>query len=172
MDAGMPPDVAQLSLWQVERALASLSDGEKIALMKIARLYARKTPYDKEDLVQEAFARVISGRRAWTKGIGPVLFLGGVIRSIAWEWKSEGPLHGTPLTDSQTEERNANAAIDAAKIVALFDDDPVARNMVAAMMEGARGEELQAISRLGKVAYESKRTKIRRRVEKFYDAKP
>jgi len=46
----MPPDIAQLSLWQVERALASLSEGEKIALMKIARLYARKTPYDKEAL--------------------------------------------------------------------------------------------------------------------------
>ena len=73
----VPPDIAQLSLWQVERALASVSEGEKIALMKIARLYARKTPYDKEDLIQEAFARVLGGRRAWTKGTGPVLFLGG-----------------------------------------------------------------------------------------------
>jgi len=172
VDAGTPPDVAQLSPWQVERALASLSEGEKIALMKVARLYARKTPYDKEDLIQEAFARVLSGRRAWTNGTGPVLFLGGVIRSIAWEWKSEGPLDQTPSTDLKMEERNANAAIDAAKIVVLFDDDPVARNMVAAMMDGARGEELQAISRLGKVAYESKRTKIRRRVEKFFDAEP
>jgi hypothetical protein len=44
--------------------------------------------------------------------------------------------------------------------------------MVAAMMDGARGEELQAISGLGKVAYESKRTKIRRRVENFFDAEP
>jgi DNA-directed RNA polymerase specialized sigma24 family protein len=90
VDTGMPPDIAQLSVWQVARALASLSEGEKTALLKIARLYARKTPYDKEDLVQEAFARVLSGRRAWTKGAGPVLFLGGVVRSIAWEWKSDG----------------------------------------------------------------------------------
>jgi hypothetical protein len=44
--------IARLSLCQVERALASLSDGEMIALMKIARLYARKTPYDKEDLIR------------------------------------------------------------------------------------------------------------------------
>ena len=168
----MSPDIARLPLWQVERALASLSDGERIALMKIARLYARKTPYDKEDLVQEAFARVLSGRRTWTEGTGPVLFLGGVIRSIAWEWKSERPLDAIPSTDLQMEERNANAAIDTAKVVALFDDDPVARNMVAAMMDGARGEELQAISRLGKVAYESKRSKIRRRIEKFFDAEP
>ena len=81
-------------------------------------------------------------------------------------------MDATPSTDLKMEERNANAAIDAAKIVALFDDDPVARNMVAAMMDGARGEELQAISGLGKVAYESKRTKIRRRIEKFFDAEP
>jgi hypothetical protein len=168
----MSPDIARLSLCQVERVLASLSDGEMIALMKIARLYARKTPYDKEDLIQEAFARVLSGRRAWTKGTGAVLFLGGVIRSIAWEWKSEGPLDATPSTDLKMEERNAHAAIDATKVVALFDDDPVARNMVTAMMDGARGEELQAMSGLGKVAYESKRTKIRRRVEKFFDAEP
>ena len=67
---------------------------------------------------------------------------------------------------------NANAVLDAAKIVELFDDDPVARNMVTSMMGGARGEELQAISGLGKVAYESKRTKIRRRIEKFFDAEP
>ena len=51
---------ARLSLSQVEHAVASLSDGERIALTKIARLYARKTPYDKEDLIQETFARVLS----------------------------------------------------------------------------------------------------------------
>ena len=86
MDIGLSPNIERLSVSEVERAVASLSDGERIA-----RLYARKTPYDKEDLIQETFARVLSGRRAWTKGTDPVLFLGGVIRSIAWEWKSEGP---------------------------------------------------------------------------------
>ena len=170
VDVGLSPNIERLSVSEVEHAVASLSDGERTALTKIARLYARKTPYDKEDLIQETFARVLSGRRAWTKGTDPVLFLGGVIRSIAWEWKNEGPPDATASTDLKTEERNANAVLDAAKIVALFEDDPVARNMVTAMMGGARGEELQAISGLGKVAYESKRTKIRRRVEKFLDA--
>jgi hypothetical protein len=172
VDTGLSPNIERLSVSEVEHAVASLSDGERTALAKIARLYARKTPYDKEDLIQETFARVLSGRRAWTKGTNPVLFLGGVIRSIAWEWKSEGPPDATASTDLKLEERNANAIIDAEKIVALFEDDPIARNMVTAMMGGARGEELQAISDLGKVAYESKRTKIRRRVEKFFDAGP
>jgi hypothetical protein len=63
----------------------------------------------------------------------PGLVPGGVIRSIAWEWKSEGPPDATPSTDLEMEERNSNAAIDAAKIVALFDDDPVARNTHCSM---------------------------------------
>ena len=75
VDIGLSPDVERLSISEVGHAVASLSDGERIALTKIARLYARKTPYDKEDLIQETFARVFSGRRAWTKGTDPVLFL-------------------------------------------------------------------------------------------------
>ena len=95
-DGGMSPDIARLPLWQVERALASLSDGERIALMKIARLYARKTPYDKEDLIQEAFARVLSGRRAWTKSTGPVLFLGELFAALPGNGRARGRRTGHP----------------------------------------------------------------------------
>ena len=98
------------------------------------------------------------------------MFLGGVVRSIAWEWRCERPSDETELTDIASEERRANAAIDAGKIIGIFDDDLVARQIVIAMMEGAKGEELLAISGLGKTDYESKRTKIRRRIDKFFDA--
>jgi hypothetical protein len=169
VDATTPVDAA-LSQLEVEVAIRSLTDGEKTALMKIAMLYARKTPYDYPDLVQEAFARILSGRRVWSRDANKLLFLGGVIRSIAWEWKRERPLEATGTTDVTVQERNANAAIDAVKIISLFDDDAVAKKMVIAMMDGARGEELQSISGLGKTEYESKRTKIRRRIEKFFAA--
>ena len=68
---------------------------------------------------------------------------------------------------AEAEERRANAAIDVAKVIALFDDDPVAQAIVRGMMDGARGQELQDLSGLDKTGYESKRTKIRRRVEKL-----
>lgn len=97
------------------------------------------------------------------------MFLGGVIRSIAWEWRCERPSDEPKRTDNASEERNANAAIDAGKIIAIFDDNSVARRMIIAMMDGAKGEELQAISGLSKMEYESKRTKIRRRIDKFFD---
>jgi hypothetical protein len=91
MDAVQSPEVATLSESEVEAAIAHLTDGEKTAVMKIARLYARKTPYDHHDLVQEALVRTLSGRRAWPRNAKTTLFLGGVIRSIAWEWKNEPP---------------------------------------------------------------------------------
>jgi len=169
MDPETSADAA-LSQPEVELALGRLTDGEKTALMKIAMLYARKTPYDHQDLVQEAFARILSGRRTWPRDANTAFFLGGVIRSIAWEWKRERPLEVTESTDAAVEERNANAAIDATRVIALFDDDAVAKKMVIAMMDGARGEELQSLSGLGKTEYESKRTKIRRRIEKFFAA--
>lgn len=58
------------------------------------------------------------------------------------------------------------AGLDAQKIIAIFDDDPIAQKIVIAMMKGSRGEELREISGLTQTEYENKRTKIRRRLEK------
>jgi hypothetical protein len=158
---------ATLSPPEVVRAVKALTGGEKTALIKMARLYARKTPYDHEDLVQEAITRVLDRRRLWPVGVSATLFLGGVIRSIAWEWKNE--LHGedTDVGDEGVQERGTIARIDIGRIIALFDDDPVAQKIVIGMMDGARGEELQEASGLDQTEYESKRKKIRRRIEKL-----
>jgi RNA polymerase sigma-70 factor (ECF subfamily) len=166
MDAVTSPrDASQPEL---VAAIAQLTAGEKIAIMKIARLYARGTPFDHEDLIHEAFARVLEGRRIWPGHLAAVKFFGGVLRSIAWEWRRDR--HGeVPPVETATDPGAPDAALDAEKVVALFDDDPVAKRIVLAMMEGARGEELQAISGLNRTEYQSKRTKIRRRIDKFFD---
>lgn len=161
------PAAATLSRAEVAAAVRSLTAGDKIALIKVARLYAKKTPYDHEDLLQEALCRVLAGTRAWPRGVQALPFLWGVVRSIAWEWKKKIPDKAPDGADVEAEERRANAAIDVAKVIALFDDDPVAQAIVRGMMEGARGQELQDLSGLDKTDYESKRTKIRRRVEKL-----
>jgi hypothetical protein len=162
---------AWLTRSEATAAIARLTDGQKTALMKIARLYARTTPYDHQDLIHEAFARILAGRRKWPTYADTVLFLSGVIRSIAWEWRRVPALQAVDDSDVAAPERSANAAIDAARVVALFGDDPVAKKIVLAMMDGARGEELRAISGLDQLDYESKRKKIRRRIEKFFDVR-
>jgi RNA polymerase sigma-70 factor (ECF subfamily) len=145
----------------------ALGDADKIALMKVARLYARRTPFDHDDLLQEAICRVLSGKRVYARGTPVRSFLVGVMRSIAWEWKSEPHEAVVDAPDPRCGESPMMASIDSGKIVAMFADDPVAQKIVLGMMEGVRGEELQRFSGLGKVEYESKRKKIRRRIEKL-----
>jgi DNA-directed RNA polymerase specialized sigma24 family protein len=162
------PAAAILSPAEAGAAIRSLTAADKIALTKIARLYAKKTPYDHEDLLQEAICRVLAGTRAWPRHLATLPFLWGVVRSIAWEWKKELPDTPSDGADPASEERRAIAGLDVIKIIALFDDDPAAQIIVRGMMEGARGQELQDLSGLDKTDYESKRTKIRRRIEKLW----
>jgi hypothetical protein len=156
-----------LATAEITNAINALRDGEKTAIVKIARLYARKTRYGHEDLLQEAYCRVLDGRRGWLRGVPAILFFRGVMRSIAWEWKTEFTNEDIDIGDEGALERGTLAKIDVMKILALFDDDPVARKIVLGMMDGARGEELQESSGLNPTEYESKRKKIRRRIEKL-----
>jgi DNA-directed RNA polymerase specialized sigma24 family protein len=160
-EASTAPHAELIAILQV------LTEADKIALMKIARLYARRTPFDPDDLLQEAICRALSGKRVWARGAPFLSFLVGVMRSIAWEWKSEPHREVVDAPDSRCGESAVMASIDMAKIVTMFADDLVAQKIVIGMMEGARGEELQSSSGLGKVEYESKRKKIRRRIEKL-----
>ena len=161
------PAAATMSPAEAGAAIRALSIADKTALMKLARLYAKKTPYDHEDLLQEALCRVLAGARAWPRHVAALPFLWGVVRSIAWEWKKEFVERDADATDVDGEERRAIASLDVVKVIALFDDDPAAQIIVRGMMEGARGQELQELSGLAKIDYESKRTKIRRRLEKL-----
>jgi DNA-directed RNA polymerase specialized sigma24 family protein len=158
---------APLSHAELIAIIQALTEADKIALMKIARLYATRTPFDPDDLLQEAICRVLSGKRVWARGAPFLSFFVGVMRSIAWEWKNESHEEVVDAHDPRCGESPMLASIDMTKIVAMFADDLVAQKIVIGMMEGVRGEELQRSSGLGKVEYESKRRKIRRRIEKL-----
>jgi hypothetical protein len=169
---GKPPlaEAVPLSRGEVERAILSLSDGEKTALVKIARIYARKrnTPYDHEDLLGEAYTRIIDERRKWPRGEPATKFIGGVIVSIAWEWRNSVEVNEElEAGDKGAEEQSTIARIDTKRMLDLFGDDLAAQRLMVAMLEGARGEELQHLSGLTSTEYESKRKKIRRRLERF-----
>src|SRR5262245_17184206 len=82
---GAEPAGEHLSRAEMERAILSLSAGEKIALSKIAAIYAAKTPVEGRDLIHESFTRALEGRRQWPRHVDTVVFLVGVVRSIADE---------------------------------------------------------------------------------------
>src|SRR5437899_4690301 len=74
---------------EVSQAIICLSTKQKTLLVKIAKAYVWKTRYGYEDLIQEAFARVLEGKRAWPRNLPIVVFLRGVMRSIASDWPPE-----------------------------------------------------------------------------------
>jgi RNA polymerase sigma-70 factor (ECF subfamily) len=158
---------ATLSPREIAVAIDALTGADKTALVKIARFYSQRTQYAHEDLVQEAICRVLEGRRAWPRGLPGKVFLGGVMRSIAWEWKDELVETESDAGDDGAGERGTNAWLDAKSILAQFNDDPPAQTIVVGMMEGLRGEELEQASGLTDTEYQSKRKKIRRRLEKM-----
>jgi RNA polymerase sigma-70 factor (ECF subfamily) len=161
---------APLSRAEIESALRGLTAGEQTALMKAAQYWAklRRIPFDPDDLIQETICRVLDGRRPWPRDRRAIEFLTGVIKSIAWEWKG---LHDEEieLGDEGAGERGVLAKIDLERIIALFDDDPIAQKMLVGMADGTRGEDIARAVGLSPTEYESKRKKIRRRIEKFIE---
>jgi RNA polymerase sigma-70 factor (ECF subfamily) len=159
---------APLSRAEIESALRGLTAGDQTALMKAAQHWAklRRIPFDPDDLIQETICRVLDGRRPWPRDRRAIEFLTGVIKSIAWEWKG---LHDEEieLGDGGAEERGLLAKIDLKRIIALFDDDPIAQKMLMLMADGTRGENIARAVGLSPTEYESKRKKIRRRIEKL-----
>jgi len=151
----------------MSQAIGWLTAAQKTALVKIAKAYAWKTRYGHEDLIQEALTRVLEGKRAWPRGLPAVVFLRGVMRSIASDWGPEDRDDSVDVDDIGYVNHSATAKIDAGKMLALFNDDPVAQKIFIAMLEGSRGEELRKLSGLSAKDYETKRTKMRRRLEKM-----
>jgi DNA-directed RNA polymerase specialized sigma24 family protein len=160
---------ATLSQSEILAELKSLTNGQKTALVKKARLYAQATAYGYEDLIQETYSRLLAGDRKWRRDLSAVPLLSGVMRSVAWDWKrKDGPLsEDLEIGDDGAEARGMLARLDVQAVLSLFDDDPVAKRMVVEMMYGAKGDELQAACGLSQTDYESKRKKIRRRLEKW-----
>jgi hypothetical protein len=183
MSEPSPPVPPPLSEAEVRKEINSLTAGEQTKLIKIASHYAWKGRISFEeplDLVQEAICRVLAGKRKWPRDLEKLRFLAGVIKSIAGDRKRT--LRQTVLLDEErevgearrglmdyegTEVRGILAKLDLKQIMSLFDDDPIAQEMLMGMADGTRGEDLARAIGLSPTEYESKRKKIRRRIEKL-----
>jgi len=109
------------TLAEVFQAIRYLSTEQKTLLVKIAKAYAWKTSYGYDDLIQEAFARVLEGKRAWPRNLPIVVFLRGVMRSIASDWLPECYDDAVRVDEIGYVNHSAAAQIDARKMLALFE---------------------------------------------------
>jgi RNA polymerase sigma-70 factor (ECF subfamily) len=171
---------------EIVEAIRGLSDADWARLKKVAGYYARPV-ISAQDLLQEAFARALDGSRACPAHVDAVRFLAEAMRSIADGEQEkaarrpalvsiEGGRDGTAALDCPdpapgVEDRIVQAEQDArmrADLLALFEDDPAAKDIVEGTMEGMTAEELRELTGLERTAYDSKRKLIRRRIDKRY----
>lgn len=179
--------VATRSRDEIASAIHLLTAADWARLKLVARKYANGRPIEPDDLLQEAMQRAIDGRVCPTH-VDVVKFLAEAMRSIAHgeTEKAEHKLVLVPVAKTgdhpaevlavadpaqSVEERmmsEQNAAVFRRDVLALFDDDPQARDIVEGTMEDMTPEELRELTGLSQTAYDSKRRLIRRRIDKAY----
>jgi RNA polymerase sigma-70 factor (ECF subfamily) len=172
---------------EIESAIRSFTPADWVRLKKVARYYSSGRPIEANDLLQEAFVRAIDGRTCPTH-VDVVKFIAEAMRSIA-SGEAEKAEHRLALVsvaktgDHQAKALNFPDPAENAEdelinqqrvtelrhaLLVLFDDDPVARDVLEGIMEGMTAEELRELTDLDKTAYDTKRKLIRRRIDKAY----
>jgi hypothetical protein len=134
---GLP---ATLTAREIRKTIQNLTDGEKTATMKIARLYALRTPYGHEDLFHEALCRLLEGTRAWPRGAPAVLILAGIMRSVAWGWRRRVSQDNPDDSVSSAEQEWVILLQD---LISAFDDKPLLQHILVEMLKGTKGPELR-----------------------------
>lgn len=163
---------------EVEDAIRGLSDANWIRLKSCANFYAR-TSLGSDDLLQEAFCRALEDdRRKCPVDVDIVRFLAQAMRSIAHgehEKLSNRLINESESIDNLPVKATENIFIDdetadniTTKIMSLFDDDLLAKEIIEGLMVGLNAAEIRELTDIDKTSYESKRRLIRRRVTKHF----
>jgi DNA-directed RNA polymerase specialized sigma24 family protein len=155
-----------ISLAETALALKLVTENDLLRLKAIARVHARGLPPDVswDDLLQESFARVMSGSRKKPQAVPMVAFLSGVMRSLRTEhWRRvqlESQLE--PGGAAPDPERAVIAWQEMQSIIRLFAEDHVALQIVMGLAEGLSPEEIRTMLGISKTEYDSARRRMRR----------
>jgi DNA-directed RNA polymerase specialized sigma24 family protein len=151
-----------LSASECNVALVALTSNneQSLRIFKIARRYAG-SDLDAEELVQEAFVRILDGERIWPRGLDATPFVIKVIQSIASEIRSkrkrrepymittgeipEDTLQCPAPTAAELLELIQQDAAMRARMLEYFRDDPEIRTLAEALLEGWDKTELLSL---------------------------
>ena len=167
---------------------AFVADEEQLLkLHRIARRHAGRD-LEADDLVQDAFTRILDGSRTWPRGLAAMPFLIGVIRSIANGMRKKLKKHdaettmsgdppddtvpsSTPTAAEMLETLQQDAAMRA-QTLDHFEDDPELRTLAEAFLERWEKAELLSLFDNDEHKYEAARKRFRRRTKKLEAALP
>ena len=172
---------------EIAAAIRSFTPAQWARLRKVAQSYSYAL--DAEDLLQEAFSRALGDNERHCPGhVDVVRFLAEVMRSVANGEYERAKLRPTlvALANHGGQQENAldppdpaigvddwlvreqQAAMQCREILALFDDDPVARDILEGRVAELTADELRELTGLDATAYATKLRLIRRRINKAF----
>lgn len=164
---------------EAREAIEGLSDADYAKLMLIARGFARTrirgSVVEPEDLLQEAVAKTLDGRRTWNRSVSILKHLDRVMESDAGHVAEKQATHAPGPIPEGADEPAASAPDPSIAVVAqdelddllgLFAGDEQALDVVHLRREGFSASEIQQELGMSKTRYETVTKRIRRRVAK------
>lgn len=128
----MADESHHLSLEEVGRLLSRQRQADLLRLAALAGTWVRGIPRrDAADLLNEALARVLSGKRPWPADVSLHAFLSQVMRSIASQWRHQDARE--PLAADHISDLNEVAADETA-----LHPGPPRRSLHGCRDQGAR----------------------------------
>ena len=192
--AGLMPATRQ----QVEQALAALTDVQLVRLRRIAAfryrsLGTRGAGRNEADLLSDAIIAVLDGRRKWKTNIDFMIFLQGVIRSLASHIGAGRPVDAFDniAPNPANDDDNANdfveqiptpAPIDPERqlvarqldeqIRERFNEDPVVLLVYEAFLDKIKPAEIQTCLGIDEKTYNAAARRLRRATLTFATGAP
>lgn len=147
-----------LSVAEFEAGFVALSKADMIRLQWIARQFENRGGGEANELLQEALARVLEGRRHCPRKVGIVQFIGGIVSSLSSEAsetrkKGLGPVPvgdgviDAAVHDGPSPEREVASRIDGgatlAKVHEAIAGDEELELLVEGIYDGMKGKDLE-----------------------------
>lgn len=129
-----------------------------------------------QDLLHEAIARTMDGRRNQPSGVDFVTHLKGCMRSIAWEYTEDAARERSYSQTAERDRLTASVSTDdlaretLQRIRTHLKADKVALRVFDRLREGYKAAEIQKLLGIDDRVYQAARKKIYRRVQGLYEA--
>jgi len=174
-----------LSVDEVRTMLRDLDRRRAAKIDKIAKWFALRCRMPAEDLTQEAFTRMLEGRRTVPRGTDIIRFVAGVIKSIASEEVEairRGRRDVRPAPDgtngpdapdpSPSPERLLQSARDDREVLAAIDrlmkDDEQLQLLVEGICDDMRGDELEELLEVDEKGLAAARRRLKRKLKSAF----